>query len=220
LGLSFDSYAQNKSNSTYANAWITDVDTNNTPLQVVSDTLNLTDRGTLYRDYRLSGGDQCVTAFGGPAFLMYPHKSDCPTTPIRSFRLYLPSTAMDYPSFTTNCETTRIYDGARGQYYVNAWRMYFPNLYGTTSRKVTVVTTPVQFGFFCYSGSNKYAYAIKMNEDMAPATDSTDNTIRKLKNTDVSKLASLYTPQNGELIPTPVKDFPFTFDITVQLPGK
>jgi hypothetical protein len=150
---------------------------------------------------------------------MYPHKSDCPTTPIRSLRLYLPSSALADTNFVTNCGTTWKYDGIRNVPYVNAWRMYFSNLYGTASRKVPVVTTPVQFGFFCTSNGKEYAYSIKMNQDMSPGTDSTDNTIRKLKNTSVNKLASLYTPQNGELIPTPITDFPFTFDITVQLPG-
>lgn len=83
----------------------------------------------------------------------------------------------------------------------------FPNLYGTASRKVSVVITSVQFEFFYHSGGSDYAYSIKMNEDMTPGRDSTDNTICKLKNTDVAKLASLYKPQTESLF-HPSQNFP------------
>lgn len=161
-----------------------------------------------YRDYHLSGGDPCVSAAGATAFLMYPQRSDCSVPASRNFYLYFPAAATDDPDFPAACKTNL--DPARNEYYVSAWRMYYPNLYGKTSPRNPVVKTHALFGFFCGTA----AYSVQTDQQLTPTISGNS---RRLTNTGPSAVtSSLYYPSGGDFFPVGVNNFEFSFDITVQ----
>jgi hypothetical protein len=166
----------------------------------------------LYKDYRLLNGDPCVSAGGSPGFLFYPQRTaDC-TPNTRHFRVYLPQQALESQTFLSVCSNFIQSDGRN---FVTAWRMYTPNLYGTTDRKTKTILTDVRFGFWC--GSN--AYMIKTDAPLQPEILSADGATRRLLNkriVDGGITASLGYPTNGEFTSIGVNNFEFPFDITTQ----
>jgi hypothetical protein len=209
LGISFTASAQKGKTATYhGNVWIKDYDGPHR-LAVIGDGIN----GNHYKDYRLQGGDPCVTAFGEPTFLMYPQRSaDCqPNT--RHVKLYIPQGTYNDTNFPGICKTVFTFDQSVGAYFVIAYRMYFSNLYGSPSRKNPEVWTDARFGFHC--GSN--AFSIQPDGMFKPEILSSDGRRRRISNLGSSALpANLLYPKDGNFYPTGVAPFPFWFDITTE----
>jgi hypothetical protein len=177
--------AQRKGTTTYyGNVWIKNFVGVTTP----TDNMSVVGDGyndVLYKDKAAptSTGD-CVSAFGSPSFLMYPQASGCTTATPRNFWLY-----------------------------ISAYRMYFSNLYGTTSRKVDKVLTDARFGFYC----GAEAYSIQPDGMFEPSMLSADGRKRRISNFGASAFsANLLKPQDGGFISLNIPSFSFPFDITTE----
>jgi hypothetical protein len=220
ISLTNSAIAQKNKTTYYGNVWIknfVDITTNGTTttlgLSVVGDGID----NVLYKDYRLpTSTDPCVSAFGSPFFQMYPNEfSSCQALNPRSFRLYIPQSVYDDAKFPQGCKTVFQFDSNRNEYFVYPYRMYFPNLYGTTDRKNPVLLTEARFGIECGSQGG---FNIQTTQSLQPTILSSDGRKRRLSNYGNSAVsANLFYPQNGTYYPVGVQPFSLWFDITTEL---
>ena len=202
LALHFPALGQS---SFYGEVTVTDT-YNDAPLSMVSDSLN----SGKYRDFNLTGGDPCVSAFGASSFLMYPQRSNCTVATPRNFYIYFPEEATSDPDFPQECKIN--FDWVRQQYYFPAWRMYFPELFATLKGKQSTTTLPTEvlFGFYCGNG----ALSVQTDVKLTPIV--TGSTRRLLNVGDNAVRSSLYYPMDGNFYRLGVDNFTFTFDINVE----
>lgn len=189
-----------------AQYWITDL----TGANVVSD-------GTSrYRDYRLTGGDPCVSATASSKWgysVLWPQRPDCTTAQPRRLRYYLPPEIAGI-QFFQNCAL--VDPGPDGTPGTGDDRLYVEDVKRIISdtlflKGALTNGADLRFGFYC----GGWGLSIEMDQNI-PVQKLSD-TSRRVTNFG-AVTASLYYIENGNLVhyPGAPTGFAFNFDITVE----